>query len=237
MKKNIPNLLTCCNAFIGAISAVFALKGFLETAALLILCAALFDFLDGFAARLLKVKSKIGKDLDSLADVISFGLAPAAILFMWMDFCFKEMPAELQFFPLTLLPYFAFIIVPFSALRLAKFNNDDRQQEEFYGLATPANALFIAFLPFAANKLPLLENFWILLGLTLIFSLLLISEIQMFSLKFTNYSFKKNWVRYLFLFLAAILLISFQLATFPIIILLYIFISLIQFGLTKMIQQ
>jgi CDP-diacylglycerol--serine O-phosphatidyltransferase len=237
MKKYIPNLLTCCNAFFGALSVVFALKGFVEAAALLILCAAIFDFLDGFAARMLNVKSKIGADLDSLADVISFGLAPAAILYRWMTFCFQEMPPEQQFFPLTLLPYLAFIIVPFSAYRLAKFNNDERQQHEFYGLATPANAFFIAFLPFAANKLPLLDNFWILLGLTFIFSILLVSELQMFSLKFSTYNFKKNWIRYLFLSLSAILLIAFQLAAFPIIILLYIFISLIQFGLTKIIQQ
>jgi len=237
MKKHIPNLLTCCNAFLGALAVVFAIKGFLLTAALLILGAAIFDFLDGFAARLLNVKSAIGADLDSLADVISFGLAPAAILFMWMSFCFTNLPPELQFFPLTILPYFAFIIVPFSAYRLAKFNNDERQQHEFYGLATPANAFFIAFLPFAADYLPLLDNFWVLFGLTFIFSILLVVDLPMFSLKFTTYSFKKNWVRYLFLFLSAFLLIAFQLAAFPLIILLYIFISLIMLGLTKVIQQ
>jgi len=237
MKKHIPNFITCCNAFLGALSVVFALKGFLMTAAILILCAAIFDFFDGFVARLLKIESKIGIDLDSLADIISFGLAPAAILYMWMDFCFKEIPPELRFFPLTILPYFAFIIVPFSAYRLAKFNNDERQRTEFYGLATPANAFFIAFLPFAANNLPLLDNFWVLLGLTLVFSILLISELPMFSLKFSNYNFKENWIRYLFLLISAILLVAFQLAAFPIIILLYIFISLIQFGLTKIIQQ
>jgi CDP-diacylglycerol--serine O-phosphatidyltransferase len=237
MKKYIPNLLTCCNAFLGALSVVFALKGFLETAVLLILGAAFFDFLDGFAARLLNAKSAIGKDLDSLADVISFGLAPAAILYMWMDFCFTNLPPDFQSFPFTLLPYFAFIIVPFSAYRLAKFNNDKRQEHEFHGLATPANAFFIAFLPFAADNLHILNNFWVLLGLMLVFSILLVSELPMFSLKFVNYSFKKNWIRYLFLFLSAFLLIAFQLAAFPLIILLYIFISLIQFGLTKVLQQ
>ena len=237
MKKHIPNLLTCCNAFLGALAVVFAIKGFLQTAALLILAAALFDFFDGFAARMLNVKSAIGADLDSLADVISFGLAPAAILFMWMSFCFTNLPPELQFFPLTLLPYFAFIIVPFSAYRLAKFNNDERQEHEFYGLATPANAFFIAFLPFAAEYLPQLDNFWILLGVTLFFSILLVVDLPMFSLKFSTYDFKRNWVRYLFLLMSAILLGMFQLAAFPLIILLYIFVSLIVFGLTKVIQQ
>ena len=237
MKKHIPNLLTCCNVLLGSLSIVFAFNGFFETAALLILGAAAFDFLDGFAARLLNVKSTIGLDLDSLADVISFGLAPAVILFVWMSFCFTNLPPELQFFPLTLLPYCAFTIVPFSAYRLAKFNNDERQTNEFYGLATPANAFFIAFLPFAAAKLPLLDNFWVLLGLTFIFSLLLVSELPMFSLKFTTFGFKKNTTRYLFLILSAVLVVAFQLAAFPIIVLLYIFISLIQFGLTKILHS
>jgi len=237
MKKYIPNLLTCCNAFFGAISIVFAFKGFLETAALLIICAALFDFFDGFAARLLKVQSEIGADLDSQSDIISFGLAPAAILYMWLNFCFANLPPEMQIFPLTLLPYFAFIIVPFSAYRLAKFNNDTRQHDLFYGLPTPANTFFIAFLPFAADKLPFLDNFWILIGLTLIFSILLVVDFPMFSLKFSNYNFKKNWIRYIFLLLSALLLVAFQLAAFPIIILLYILIALIQFSLTKVLQQ
>jgi len=237
MKKYIPNFLTCCNAFVGAISVVFALKGFYETAALLIICAAVFDFFDGFAARQLNVQSVIGADLDSQSDIVSFGVAPAAILFMWMEFCFSNLPPELQYFPLTLLPYFAFIIVPFSAYRLAKFNNDERQKHEFYGLPTPANAFFIAFTPFAAEKLPILANFWVLIGLTFIFSLLLIIEFPMFSLKFVSFSFKKNRIRYLFLLLSVALLCAFQFAAFPIIILLYILISLIQFSLTKAIHQ
>jgi len=237
MKKYIPNFLTCCNAFVGAIAVVLALKGFLQTASLLIILAAVFDFLDGFAARQLNVTSAIGADLDSQSDIVSFGLAPAAILFMWMDFCFANLPPELKLFPLTLLPYFAFIIVPFSAYRLAKFNNDTRDKSVFYGLSTPANAFFIAFLPFAADKLPQLDNFWVLMGLTLIFSILLIIDFPMFSLKFSSFSFKKNWIRYVFLFLSAALLGAFQLAAFPIIILLYILIALIQFGLTKVLQQ
>jgi CDP-diacylglycerol--serine O-phosphatidyltransferase len=222
---------------LGAIAVVFALKGFFETAVVLIICAAVFDFLDGFLARLLKVQSPLGEDLDSLSDIVSFGVAPAAILFVWMSFCFTNLPQELQVFPLTLLPYFAFIIVPFSAFRLGKFNNDTRQQYYFYGLPTPANAFFIAFLPFAADHLPFLDNFWVLMGITLVFSLLLVIEFPMFSLKFSTFSFKKNWVRYLFLFLSAILLIAFQLAAFPFIILLYILISLLLLGLAKVIHQ
>jgi CDP-diacylglycerol--serine O-phosphatidyltransferase len=213
------------------------LKGFLENAAVLIICAAACDFLDGFAARLLKVKSAIGKDFDSLADLISFGFAPAAILYVWLDFCFSNLPPNLHFFPLTIFPYIAFIIVPFSALRLAKYNNDERQQVNFFGLATPANAFFIAFLPFAADFLPFLNNFWVLVGFTLVFCVLLVSEIPMFSFKTNNYRFKNNWVRYIFIFLSAVLVIVFRLAAFPIIILLYILISLVQFGLLKVLQQ
>jgi len=237
MKRFIPHFITCCNAFLGAIAVVFALRDNLLIAVSLIICAAFFDFLDGFAAKKLKVQSVIGADLDSLSDVISFGLAPATVLYMWMEFCFASLPPELKFFPLTILPYFAFILVPFSAYRLAKFNNDERQSNHFYGLPTPANAFFIAFLPFSADKLPLLDNFWILMGITLVFSFLLICEFPMFSLKVSNYNFKKNWVIYLFLFLSALLLFAFQFAAFPIIILLYILISLIQFGLTKVLHQ
>jgi CDP-diacylglycerol--serine O-phosphatidyltransferase len=237
MKKYIPNFLTCCNAFVGTIAVVFALQDNLKIAALLIIGAAISDFFDGFAARKLNVQSNIGADLDSQSDIISFGLAPAAILYMWMTFCFDNLPPELHFLPLTLLPYFAFIVVPFSAYRLAKFNNDTRQKSVFYGLPTPANALFIAFLPFAADKLPLLDNFWALMGLTLVFSILLVIDFPMFSLKFSNYNFKENGIRYLFLILSAILVGAFQLAAFPIIVLFYILISLIQFGLTKVLHQ
>jgi len=237
VKKYIPNLLTCCNSLFGAIAVVFALKGFLQTSALLIICAAILDFFDGFIARRLNVISLIGKDLDSLADVISFALAPAAILYMWMEFCFENLSPELQFFPLTMLPYIAFIIVPFSAYRLAKFNNDERQKQDFYGLPTPANAFFIAFVPFAADNLPLLDNFWALIGITIVFSILLIVGFPMFSLKFTNFSFKKNWIRYIFLSLSLLLIVAFQLAAFPIMIILYILISSIKFGLTKVLHQ
>ena len=237
MKKHLPNLLTCCNILFGSISVVLALRGDLKNAAILIICAAVCDFFDGFAARKLGSKSVIGADLDSLADIVSFGLAPAAILFVWMEFCFSNLPPELVFFPLTLLPYFAFIIVPFSAYRLAKFNNDERQEHEFLGLPTPANAFFVAFLPFAADYLHFLDNFWAILSLTALFPLLLLVEIPMFSMKFSNYRFKTNWIRYLFLLLSTCLFIAFHLAAFPIIILLYILISLIQFGLTKVLQQ
>lgn len=228
MKKHIPNILTCCNLFIGCISIVMALRGNLQAASILIFVAALFDFLDGFAARMLKVKSDIGVDMDSLADVFSFGGAPAMILFVWAEQCLSNLPPDVQaHWGISLLPYLVFIVPGFSALRLAKFNHDERQHENFRGLATPANALFLGFLHFSATDLPILANFWVVMLLCLIFSILLISDIPMFSLKFKNLRLKGNELRYIFLLISLILLIIFKLGAFPIIILTYILISLV----------
>ena len=226
MKKHIPNILTCCNLFTGCVSIVMALRGNLEVASLLIFVSALFDFLDGFAARMLKVKSDIGVDMDSLADVFSFGGAPAMIMFVWIERSLTNLPPYLQEMGfIQLLPYFAFIVPAFSAVRLAKFNHDDRQITEFRGLATPANALFLGFLHFSSVDLPFLSNVWVLLTLTLTFSILLVSDIPMFALKFKNLKLKGNEIRYTFLLISLILLVIFKLGAFPIIILTYILIS------------
>lgn len=228
MKKHIPNFLTCCNLFTGCISMVMALRGDLELASILIFVCALFDFLDGFAARMLKVKSDIGVDMDSLADVFSFGGAPAMIMFVWLERCMFNLPPDIQAIPgVQLLPYLAFIIPAFSAVRLAKFNHDERQIDSFRGLPTPANALFLGFLHFSAATIPFLSNFWIVLALIPIFSLLLISDIPMFALKFKNLRFKDNATRYIFLIVALILIFLFKLGAFPIIILAYLLLSFI----------
>jgi len=231
----IPNTFTMSNMVFGFIAIIFASKGTPESigiAGVLIFLASFFDFFDGATARALGVSSPIGVQLDSLADGIAYGIAPGFIAYQAFLRYLPEIGMGLNW-GMLIAPLFPIC----ATYRLAKFNNDERQQEEFYGLPTPANAFFIAFLPFAAHKLPFLDNFWVLLALTLIFSILLISEIPMFSLKFSNFKFKNNWVRYSFLFLSAILLGAFQLAAFPIIILFYIFASLIQFGLTKIIHQ
>ena len=232
MKKHIPNMLTCGNLITGCISIVMALRGNLELASLLIFVAAFFDFLDGFAARMLNVKSTIGVDMDSLADVFSFGGAPAMILFVWIEQCLGNLPPELQAMNMVqLIPYIAFIVPAFSAVRLAKFNHDDRQINEFRGLATPANALFLGFLHFSSGNLFFLANVWVLIALTFVFSILLITDVPMFSLKFKNLKIKENISRYIFLLIALILLIIFKLGAFPIIILTYILIS---FGATSL---
>ena len=208
MKKHIPNFITCLNLFTGCVAAVYAFNGELETAAYLVLLAAAFDFMDGLAARVLKAYSEIGKQLDSLADMVSFGFIPGL-------FVFKMLPTEYA--------YVGFIITVFSALRLAKFNIDTRQSENFIGLATPANTLFFISLPF----LPMAINTILLVVLSIGFSLLLISEIPLFSLKFKSMDFNMNIHRYLLIILSLILIIFFKFAAVPMIIVIYILLSII----------
>ena len=226
MKRQIPNILTCFNLLTGTVAILLALRDQTEIASLLLIVAAILDFLDGFSARLLNAHSVIGPDLDSLADLVSFGVAPAMIIFVWSESCFLNLPPYLQTDWIYFLRYIIFLTPVLSAVRLAKFNHDERQKEAFIGLATPANAFFLGFIPYAADELSLLGNYWVVLGLALLFSLLLVANIRMFSLKFNNFKFKDNVVRYIFLFLSLILLILFQLGSFPVIILMYILISL-----------
>ena len=226
MKRQIPNILTCFNLLTGTVAILLALRDQIEIASILLIVAAIFDFLDGFSARLLNAHSVIGPDLDSLADLISFGVAPAMIILVWSESCFLNLPPHLQTDWIYFLRYIIFLTPVLSAVRLAKFNHDERQKEAFIGLATPANAFFLGFIPYAAEELTLLGNYWVVLGLALLFSLLLVANIRMFSLKFNNFKFKDNIVRYIFLFLSLILLILFRLGSFPVIILMYILISL-----------
>ncbi len=221
--RHIPNALTCMNLFSGCIACVMAFHANFEMAMLFIVIGAVFDFFDGLAARLLHAYSNIGKDLDSLADDVSFGVAPALIVFS----LFKQIdyPDYLSFLA-NWLPYAAFLIAVFSALRLAKFNNDTRQTTSFIGLPVPANALFWASLiagckPIASYH-PLLT-----LALVCLFSWLLISEIPMFSLKFKNLSWKDNKIAFIFVIISAILLITLKIAGFAAVIVWYILLSIL----------
>ncbi len=223
--RHIPNALTCLNLFSGCVASVMAFEARYDMALLFIAISALFDFLDGLAARVLHAYSDIGKDLDSLSDDVSFGVAPSLIVFS----LFKEMhyPAYMASV-VAWLPYLAFLIAVFSALRLAKFNNDTRQTSSFIGLPVPANALFwgslvAGFHPFLINAMfhPLY-----LLILVCLFSWLLVSEIPMFSLKFKNLSWKDNKVSFCFLILSACLLVLLQVRGFAASIICYILISL-----------
>ena len=231
MKKHIPNFITLLNLFSGCIAIAAAFEGNLILASWLVGLAAIFDFLDGMAARLLHVKSAIGKELDSLADMVSFGLLPGVIVFQLLNLN----PALQSIY----IPYIAFLIPIFSALRLAKFNTDTRQEEMFYGLPTPANAILIASFPLILDQNmfvfgldfgfinSILINQWFLVSLSVLLSWLLVAEIPLMSLKFKSLSWVDNRGRYILLLLSLILLIIFQFAGIPIIISLYILISLI----------
>ena len=223
--KQIPNAITCLNLFSGCIVCVMAFQGAYFYAALFIYTASVFDFLDGMAARLLKAYSDIGKELDSLADLISFGLAPGIILFSWLKTMQGEILTEIP-----IIPYIAFLIPVFSALRLAKFNIDTRQTSSFIGLPVPANAIFIAsFISLHDHACLqfLLHNSWFIIILIFLLSFLLICKLPMFSLKFKSLAWKGNQTRYLFLGLSIILLALFQLMAIPLIIILFILMSLV----------
>jgi CDP-diacylglycerol--serine O-phosphatidyltransferase len=222
IKKNIPNLITAANLFTGAVGVYFASQFDFKSVAICIVLAAFFDFLDGLVARLLKVHSEIGKQLDSLADMVTFGFLPSYILFQL-----------LQMNDAGILSFAAFLIAVFSAFRLAKFNIDTRQSEEFIGLPTPANALFIGFLFFLGDMEMVNFLFTIpaLLIIVVVFSLLLVAELPMIALKFKNFNFKENIFRYLTIIMAIILISIFQFSAIPVVILLYILLSMLKFTL------
>jgi CDP-diacylglycerol--serine O-phosphatidyltransferase len=228
LKKHFPNAITCANLFSGCVGIVLAFKGELVAASYAIFLSAIFDFFDGLASRVLKSFSGIGKDLDSLADVVSFGVLPAVI--MYQLFLQGHQIDNVS----TYLNFIAFLIAVFSALRLAKFNTDTRQSENFIGLPTPANAILIASFPIIISHnnqyyTPYLVNPYILTGFTIVMCTLLVLEVPMMSLKFKNSDFNENIYRYLLLLISAILILFFKFAAVPVVILIYIILSIIKF--------
>lgn len=222
--KNIPNSITCLNLLSGCFACIFAFQGQYDWVALCIGLSALFDFLDGMAARLLHAYSPLGKELDSLADLISFGLAPGLMVMHLMAYnsTFHGMAEYQSWWALS-----ALLIPVFSALRLAKFNIDTRQTTSFIGLPVPANALFWTGICQAVLRMESPVCGYAIVALVIIFSLLLVSEIPMFSLKFKNLKWKENYLRYLIIAVAAICLISLGLAGLAATIGLYIVLSLL----------
>jgi CDP-diacylglycerol---serine O-phosphatidyltransferase len=226
IKNHIPNFLTCSNLVCGCFGVVFCLEGRAIPAAYFVWASAFFDFFDGFAARQLKVNSPIGKELDSLADVISFGLLPALVMYKMIG----QSTTHLW------LPYLGFMIAVFSALRLAIFNVDETQRESFKGLNTPANTLFITSLPLLSDRVgDWLYQDWLLAIITIVFSLLMVSPIQFFAFKFKNFSWNDNKAKFTFVGISVLLLAIFQVEAIPLIILFYILSSFINqsFGLEK----
>ena len=283
IKKHIPNAITCCNLLCGCLAIVQAFEGNLVYSGYLVGLAAIFDFFDGFAARMLKVSSPIGKDLDSLADMVTFGVVPGVIMYKVALFGQQPYVEEATIglhindeFWSKLAPLFCFVVTIFSAIRLAKFNNDTRQSDSFIGVPTPAVAIFVSSLvlvygvnfPSATgldafyaflNGYPeemknvsmatnygvpsslevikliiaeLLVNTIFNIFLCTVFSVLLISELPLFALKFKHFKWKDNEIRFVFLGLSLAMLITLQFVGIPLIIILYILMSLIS-NLTK----
>lgn len=221
MIKHIPNTITCLNLLSGCIGIVHIFNGNLKIAALFVIISGVFDFFDGMAARALNVKSVIGKELDSLADMVSFGFLPGVIMYQ----LFKESDATYAY-----LPYFGFLITIFSALRLAKFNVDDRQTVDFIGLNTPMNTFFIVSLPYVATVYPSLINNWLVLAtITVVTSYLLISEIRIFSLKLNGFKWSENKIKFTFAILSVVLFAWMQFIAVPLILALYFIFSYFYF--------
>lgn len=204
-KSHIPNTITILNLLSGSLSVILLFKGYIQAAALLVILAAALDFLDGFIAKMLNAKSIIGKELDSLADVISFGLAPSLFLFILME----RHPVIESNIMLALIPYLGLFIVAFSALRLAKFNIDTRQSVSFLGLPTPANAVLIISFTIVASQIAWVgNNFYLQLAIIPLSCFLLVSEIPMFAIKFSKgFSFSLNKIRYIYISIAMALVL------------------------------
>ena len=227
LKAQLPNFITLLNLLSGVLGVLWVLEGQPLYGAYFVILSATFDFFDGFAARLLKVQSDLGKELDSLADVVSFGVLPGILLYS-----LTKSQTEASF-----LPYCTLIIPMLSAYRLAKFNLDTRQSDRFIGLPTPANALLLTTIPYLAARWPELSP-WLSSPIALVViawltSLLLVAELPLIALKFKNSSFTDNSYRYALLVIGAVCLVWLQLAGIPLVILAYLLLS----GMENMLRK
>lgn len=230
LKKNFPNFITILNLASGVAAIISFGNGELSTGALFILLAAIFDFLDGAAARFLNAQSLIGKQLDSLADIISFGVAPGLLIFNLLVL------ADNSFTDSDIIAYTGILIPVFSAIRLARFNIDDTDNNDFKGLAVPANAIMIASFPLICSQeiniklwlCSVINNCYFLVIYSVVSSFLLVSRIKMFSLKFAGLGFWDNAIRYIFLILSLFALIIFAYTAIPFVITAYIIISIVR---------
>jgi CDP-diacylglycerol--serine O-phosphatidyltransferase len=223
IKELVPNTLTSANLFSGCIGIVFVFNNQLEYAAIMIWIAGVFDFFDGFSARILGVSSEIGKQLDSLADMVTFGVLPSMIVYQMIVQYQQTSSIDFEY-----LPYTAFIITVFSAVRLAIFNIDTKQSETFIGLPTPANAICISAFPFMTSSFGLLTKDQLIIALILyiiLFSWLMISNMKMLALKFKSFGWAENQARWIFILTSIILLATLQITAIPLIILVYILTS------------
>ena len=223
IKRNIPNIITLANLACGLFAILFAFEGDLVLSATFIFYGVFFDFFDGLLARTLKVGSGFGKQLDSLADMVTFGVAPGIIMYHLINLSIEES---------TLILFIGFLIPIFSAIRLAKFNVDEKQSTSFIGLPTPAAAIFVASLPLISKyqQLPMFTDFRFLIAISVILPLLLVAKIPLFSLKIKqgkDLKSKENIIRIIFLISCVILLFIFQFAAIPFIVILYLILSIL----------
>jgi len=217
--RHLPNFLTSMNLLCGCLGIVAVFEGAVDQALWYVIVACVFDFFDGFAARMLGVSSPIGKELDSLADMVTFGVLPSLTMYRMIDTLSSS----------DYLPYLAFLLAIFSALRLAKFNIDENQKEVFIGLPTPANALFITSLIYLPRSFDVLvSSDFALAGITIVFSFLLVAPVELFALKFKTFSWKENRLKFTFLALTVLLLSVWQLSALPFVILTYVAVSLLK---------
>ena len=241
IKKHIPNLLTLGNLLCGTIATIFAVQGEFVFAALLVISGILFDFLDGFVARLLHVSGELGKQLDSLADMVTSGVVPGIIMFRLLQdenvFMNDNDLNSLEQFSFNfnvndVLPFLGLLLTLGACYRLAKFNIDTRQSDSFIGLPTPAMSLFVISLPliqeyssidFVQN---IIANNYFLIAVTIVLTYLMNAELPLFSLKFKEYSVKNNVIKYLFLVVSLCMIIFLQYLSIPLIILVYVILSI-----------
>ena len=232
LKQHIPNTITCGNLVSGCLSILFLSMNMPVKAAIMIFVAGLFDFFDGFAARLLNAHSPIGADLDSLSDVVSFGVAPGFIMY-WLMIHAVDIP-NVALFGIAVLPCLAFMLPVFSAIRLAKFNIDDTQTTTFRGIPAPGMAIFIASLPLALAQAGHLSDgalgYWACLGITIIFSLMMVSNLHFFSFKMKSATWKGNEVRWIFLIIAVTGFAIFRFLALPFVMILYVLMSILFAG-------
>jgi len=237
MLKHIPNIITSLNVLCGCVAVIFAVSGDLITASFFVFFGIFFDFFDGFAARMFRAQSDLGLQLDSLADMITSGLAPSIVMVQLLS---KSISGEYLILTAesfsntweSYLPFVGLLIAVASAYRLAKFNIDTRQTTSFIGLPTPANALLILSLPLILQYQnsemvsSIVLNQWVLIGITLVSSMLLNAEIPLFALKFKTWDVKSNTIRYIFLGVSILAIVLFWFMAIPLIIAFYIVLSL-----------
>ena len=235
IKKHIPNIVTLGNLFCGTLATIFAVGGHFEMTALFVVLGIFLDFFDGFFARVLKVSGELGKQLDSLADMVTSGVVPGIVLFVLLGNN-QQMPYDIHSeFKFSMgLPLLGLLITLSACYRLAKFNLDTRQSESFIGLPTPAMSLFIVSLPLVQMHSDidfvkdLIGNNYFLIGITILFSFLMNSEFHLFSLKFKNYGVKENLFKYILILFSIILLMTIEYLAVPVIIISYVILSMLK---------